>query len=355
MSNLDKDYTLSCYSCLYIIKENEKSKIEAVKHIITNKIYIKKTVINYNLNVYEKLKNIECINFPKIFELIELNNQLIIIEEFINGNTLQEMLDENIGLDKDTVLNYIITICDALNKLHSLNHPIIHRDIKPSNIIISNDGILKIIDFDASRIYNKGETEDTYLLGTEGYASPEAYGFAQTDCRSDIYSIGILINVLLVKNLPKEKIVSGNIGEIVKKCTNISPDLRYSSLMEVKKDIYKIQNKKYNYNSSSFKLPGFRGDSWMCKILGSFWYLTIALMPYLYYTDKTSKATPAESILIPLSILALTLLYGNYLNVLDKLPLTKQPQIIKRIAGVIFYTILIFVIYGILTGSFYIS
>ena len=46
MSNLDKDYTLSCYSCLYIIKENEKSKIEAVKHIITNKIYIKKTVIN---------------------------------------------------------------------------------------------------------------------------------------------------------------------------------------------------------------------------------------------------------------------------------------------------------------------
>ena len=68
MGNLDKEYALSCYSSLYVIKENEKNKIEAVRHEVTDKIYIKKTVKNYNLNVYEKLKNIECINFPKIFE-----------------------------------------------------------------------------------------------------------------------------------------------------------------------------------------------------------------------------------------------------------------------------------------------
>ena len=355
MIDLNKEYSLSCYCCLYVIKENEKSKIEVVRHILTNKIYIKKTVTNYNLNVYEKLKTINCANFPEIIELIEFNNQLTIIEEFINGNTLQEILDKNIVLDKDTILNYIMTICDALDKLHSLSEPIIHRDIKPSNIMISNDGILKVIDFDASRIYNKDEIEDTYLLGTEGYASPEAYGFAQTDCRSDIYSIGVLINVLLTKHFPKEKIVSGDIGEVVKKCTNISPDLRYSSLMEVKKDILKIQNKKFIYNKSAFKLPGFRGDSWICKILGSFWYLTLALMPYFCYTDKISGTTLADSVLIPLSVFALTLLYGNYLNILDRLPLTKHPQKIRRFFGIVFYTVLIIVIYGIITDSLYIS
>ena len=353
MGNLDKEYALSCYSSLYVIKENEKNKIEAVRHIITDKIYIKKTVKNYNLNVYEKFKNIDCINFPKIFELIEFNNQLIIIEEFINGNTLQEMLDKNIVLDKDTILNYIMTICDALSKLHSLNEPIIHRDIKPSNIMISNDGILKIIDFDASRIYNKDKIQDTYLLGTEGFASPEAYGFAQTDCRSDVYSIGVLINVLINGCLPKEKIVSGDIGKVIKKCTNISPDLRYSSLKDVKKDIYRIKNKKPI--SNRFSLPGFRGDSFICKITATFWYIIIAGIPYSYYEEGTLETNFKEAIFMPLTIFLLTLLYGNYLNILDKLPLTKQTTKTKRIVAIIFYTFLIFLIYGILTDSFYIS
>ncbi len=353
MVNLDKEYTLSCYSSLYVIKENGKNKIEAVRHIVTDKIYIKKTVKNYNLNVYSKLKNIDCINFPKIFELIEFNNELIIIEEFINGNTLQEILDKNIYLDKNTILDYIIIICDALNKLHNLDKPIIHRDIKPSNIMISNDGIVKIIDFDASRVYNKNEIQDTYLLGTEGFASPEAYGFAQTDCRSDVYSIGVLINVLINGCLPKEKIVSGDIGKVIKKCTNISPDLRYSSLKEVKNDVCKVKNEKYI--SSKFSLPGFRGDSWICKIIATFWYLTIAIIPYTYYEDGTLKANFKHAIFMPIVIFLLTLLYGNYLNILDKLPLTKQTNKIKCILGVVFYTFLIIFIYGILTDSLYIS
>ena len=134
---------------------------------------------------------------------------------------------------------------------------------------------------------------------------------------------------------------------------NISHDLRYSSLKEVKNDVCKVKNEKYI--SSKFSLPGFRGDSWICKIIATFWYLTIAIIPYTYYEDGTLKANFKHAIFMPIVIFLLTLLYGNYLNILDKLPLTKQTNKIKCILGVVFYTFLIIFIYGILTDSLYIS
>ena len=76
-------------------------------------------------------------------------------------------------------------------------------------MIISSQGIVKVIDFDSSRFYKAEGDSDTRLLGTEKYAPPEQYGFSQTDCRSDIYSMGVVFEKFTVF-MSKERKNSGN-------------------------------------------------------------------------------------------------------------------------------------------------
>ena len=196
MDSLIMEFKLSCYEELTKLNENKKSKIYLVRNKVDSKIYIKKVLTNYNLRIYEVLKENNLNNIPKIYEIFQEDNTLIVIEEYINGNTLKEILDREGIINEYKVIDYIITLCNTLDKLHNLNSKVIHRDIKPSNIIISNDNILKLIDFDVSREYKENKSEDTVIQGTEDYAPPEQFGFIQTDERSDIYSTGILINVL---------------------------------------------------------------------------------------------------------------------------------------------------------------
>ena len=202
--NYNVGYKLSLYKELTVINESDKSKIELVQNIVDNKIYVKKTLSNYKIEVFKELQNIDNIGIPKVYEVIEDEGILYVIEEFINGKTLEEIQGEGV-LSEDKVIEYSIKICEILEVLHNLNSPIIHRDIKPSNIIVDNNGIVKLIDFDVSRIHKSDENRDTQILGTEGYASPEQFGFNQTDSRSDIYSIGVLMNVLTTGKLPRDK------------------------------------------------------------------------------------------------------------------------------------------------------
>ena len=122
-------------------------------------------------------------------------------------------------------MKILIELCDALDALHSAK--IVHRDIKPSNIIITKDEHIKLIDFDASRIEKVVKDRDTQILGTEGFAPPEQFGFSQTDSRSDIYSFGVTMNLLLGEN-------SAPFNKIIKKCKALDPDDRYDSISAVK-------------------------------------------------------------------------------------------------------------------------
>ncbi len=100
------------------------------------------------------------------------------MKNLINGKTLEEIQGEGV-LSEDKVIEYSIKICEILEVLHNLNSPIIHRDIKPSNIIVDTNGIVKLIDFDVSRIHKSDENRDTQILGTEGYASQSNLGLTK--------------------------------------------------------------------------------------------------------------------------------------------------------------------------------
>ena len=181
-------------------------------------------------SIYNILKNISHPNLPKIYS-VQSNDKLCeVIEEYINGTTVADILKSGLYTE-DGVCTIIKNVCSALDTLHSLN--IIHRDIKPENIMIDSSGNVKLIDFDAARIFKTYQPQDTSFIGTAGFAAPEQYGINQTDCRSDIFAIGILMNVMLTGEHPSKKLYNGKLGKIIETCINIDPNKRYSNVREL--------------------------------------------------------------------------------------------------------------------------
>lgn len=215
------------------LKKTEKSKVCVFLHKQLGKRIIKRTLKNYG-EVYSVLKNLSHPNIANVYDVFRNENETIVLEEYIDGLTISEYLVDNLYSLKG-VKAIISSLCDALEFLHS--HKIIHKDIKPENIMIDNDGNVKLIDFDASRIYKYYQNSDTQIIGTTGYAAPEQYGTNQTDERTDIYSLGVLMNVMLTGQPPERKIYNGKLKKVIVKCTQTIPDNRYQSVAELKKNL----------------------------------------------------------------------------------------------------------------------
>ena len=196
------------------------------------RMYVKKIIENTDTDIYKKLIGKHCRNVSEVFEIYEFEDRTIVIEEYINGTALNDILLERVTLSEAETKDIISQLCDGLEFLHSFG--IVHRDINPNNIIITSDDVVKIIDFDISRFVKANASSDTAILGTVGYAAPEQFGFSQSDSRADIYAVGVLANIMLTGKLPNVEIYSGNMGEIIKKATAIDADDRYQSIRELK-------------------------------------------------------------------------------------------------------------------------
>ncbi len=197
---------------------NQKHGISLVQYQQTGKFYVQKTLQVYNAAVFQQLSAYPLPGIPCIYEAIEDDSGLILIEEYIPGRTLQEMLDADGPLPESRVVDYMVQLCAVLHSLHSSNPPIIHRDIKPSNIIITSDGILKLLDFNAARCADDSAAKDTVLMGTPGFAAPEQFGFGSSDAQTDLYALGILMNLLITGELSHECKVSGPMEPVIRKC-----------------------------------------------------------------------------------------------------------------------------------------
>src|SRR3989440_5511514 len=146
-------------------------------------------------------------NLPRIYEHFTENDRSYLVMDFIEGQTLEEYLEQKGGgpLPIDQVIIWAEQLCDVLNYLHSHQPPIIFRDLKPANVMISDSGHVYLIDFGIARFFKPGKQHDTVALGSPGYAAPEQYGKAQSTPRSDIYSLGALLHHLLTGVDPSEQ------------------------------------------------------------------------------------------------------------------------------------------------------
>lgn len=153
----------------------------------------------------------------------------MVLEEFIQGDTLDSLLRTS-RLSPDQTREIMIQLCQALRVLHSIGA--VHRDVKPENIILREREAV-LIDFDAARLHKPACESDTVILGTTGFAAPEQYGLSQSDARADIYSLGVLMNVMLTGEHPSRKLAGGRLGRVVQRCTQVNPKKRYRSVIHL--------------------------------------------------------------------------------------------------------------------------
>ena len=253
---------LLCEQALYEEIRNLGDGKSIVRDVPTGRLFYRKVLTVYNTQVFAYLKDHKSRYVPRIESFREDGDNLIVIEEFVQGRTLHDILEnEDQPLPFQERIRILTEICDGLSFLHSAQPPIIHRDLKASNIMLTEDGVVKIIDYDAAKIYVRGEKKDTVLMGTHGVAAPEQYGFAPSDVRTDIFALGKLIERMLPDNVDAARIVA--------RATHIDPRKRYSSAAMVRDQIVRIREKSSSLDTRLEKIvPGFDPRSKTHRIMG---------------------------------------------------------------------------------------
>ena len=219
------------YDTLRVLKQSPRGTVSVVRHKKSGTRYVFRRYSGSG-EVYRRLLPVLCQHLPQIMEAAEQDGQTAVLEEYVQGDTLAELL-MGARLTEREARHVTMQLCQALHVLHSMGA--VHRDVKPENVILrGSDAVL--IDFDAARIYKDESESDTQVLGTTGFAAPEQYGIFQSDERADIFSLGVLLNIMLTGKHPSREMAAVKMGRIVRKCTMTAPEQRYQSaraLMEV--------------------------------------------------------------------------------------------------------------------------
>ena len=211
-----------------LLKESPRGSVRLIRHNVSGKQFILRR-FQGNGEVYRRLLGFSCPHLPLIYEAVEQEGENLVIEEFVQGDTLDFLLADTLFTSQET-RKIVKQLCQGLWVLHSM--AAVHRDVKPENVILrGNDAVL--IDFDAARLHKPQAEADTQILGTTGFAAPEQYGLGQSDTRTDIYSLGVLMNVMLTGQHPSKKLAEGRLGRVIQRCTQVNPAKRYKDVLHL--------------------------------------------------------------------------------------------------------------------------
>ncbi len=247
-------------SFVYLAMDGRLNKQWAIKEVRkrgsgkNDEVVVSSLVAEANL-----MKRLDHPAFPRIVDIIDTGQTLLVVMDYVEGESLDKVLKENGRIGQETVVDWARQLCDALGYLHKQNPPIIYRDMKPANIMLKPSGNLEVIDFGIAREYKEEGLADTWILGTRGYAPPEQCGVRQTDARSDIYSLGMTMHQFLTGEDPRkpdyeykpireyDPELSEGLERIIDKCTAIDPDGRYQSCDELLYALGHIEEEESGY------------------------------------------------------------------------------------------------------------
>ena len=245
LANFDDDHYpvafLEQYEMMECLTNKDNGETFLIKDRLSGDFCIAKCYLKNQASSHpsesEFLSKLHHRGLPDFIAEFQDADTFIVVRSYVPGIPLDEFVT-NFQPNKELFLSIGKQICEILSYLHQQTPAIIHRDIKPQNIIIDRQGKITLIDFGISRVYNDGSPVDTTFLGTRDFAAPEQYGFSQTDHRTDIFSLGVLLAWLLTgeSNLEKAKelLPDGRFKNIILKCTAFDPKARYQSARQVK-------------------------------------------------------------------------------------------------------------------------
>lgn len=214
-----EEYIHATFSFLRVLKESERSRTtlaakEDGKLVVVREIYATGLP-------YKEIKAMEHPLFAKIFLTAEEDGRTWVVEEYIDGESLQELWERGERFSAAEIETMLREMSEGLAALHRAG--IVHRDIKPAHIL-RQGGRLRLIDFDAARLMRDDAAPDTRHLGTVGYAPPEQYGYGQTDGRSDVYALGVTFEKLLKDG------EGGAVRSVLRRAQAVDPAARYASV-----------------------------------------------------------------------------------------------------------------------------
>lgn len=377
---LEEESRLSFYRELTVL--DEKKNIVLVQDIRNSELCVKKTIDIYSRDVYEQLASVRIEGVPAVKECVADEGKLIVVEEYVQGRSLKQVLDEQGLLNEEQAYDIAVQLADILVRLHQLEPAIVHRDIKPSNIIIEKNGHVNLIDFNAARHVNADKNEDTRMLGTVYFAAPEQFGFGQSDERTDIYGLGATINYIMTGDKPGAGIAECRFSDILKKCLMVDAKDRYQSAEELRgvldmlnysivqdnrkkaetafgkdntisvvrtyrniRDIIvkmyrKYQKRNYDIDTSwrRYLLPGFRRLNVVYCLIALVWYAVIVWMTITFAVTDSKTGIPVTGgeltmykIAVFVLLFRMTMWFGNYLNIRRKLPGMKKINVLSTI------------------------
>ena len=377
---LEEESRLSFYRELTVL--DEKKNIVLVQDRRNSELCVKKTLDIYSRDVYEQLASVRIEGVPAVKECVADDGKLIVVEEYVQGRSLKQVLDEHGLLNEEQAYEIAVQLVDILVRLHQLEPAIVHRDIKPSNIIIEKNGHVNLIDFNAARHVNADKNEDTRMLGTVYFAAPEQFGFGQSDERTDIYGLGATINYIMTGDKPGAGIAECIFSDILKKCLMVDAKDRYQSAEELRgvldmlnysivqdnrkkaetafgkdnnvsvvrtyrnirdtivKMYRKYQKRNYDINNSwrRYLPPGFRRLNIVYCLIALVWYAVIVWLTISFAVTDSKTGIPVTGgeltmykIAVFVLFMGMTMWFGNYLNIRRKLPGMKKINVLSTI------------------------
>src|ERR1700730_17111869 len=155
---------------------------------------------------YSEARSAGNLRHPNIVTIYELGHEgetPFIAMQFLNGESLDKIIDRMPNLPLSQKIGFIVYVCRALEYAHKQIPPVIHRDIKPANVMVAPDGTVVVVDFGIARLGESTVSQSGGLLiGTLGYMSPQLFNGGTADARSDIWATGVMFYELLAYRRP---------------------------------------------------------------------------------------------------------------------------------------------------------
>lgn len=223
------------FSRVYLAEHLKLKTLRAIKQIPKSD-----TDMSSFLSEAELLKNLKHPGIPIIFDIEEDENSIFVIEEYIEGESLEAFVLHQSKISERKIVEIGIQLCEILNYLHQLKpYPLLYLDMKPQHVFLSGNQV-RLVDFGISS-YLDGKRNSYPSYGTEGFAAPEQYQQELPGVQTDIYGAGCILSFLSEQG---QEVSSKNLNRIIKRATEKEISSRYTSAAEMKQELLALERRK---------------------------------------------------------------------------------------------------------------